>query len=351
MNKNSKWHKVLLLLTFLFSIISCSNDSKSENNAEVDIPEVYECSVVEYKALHKLLFNKNENKTYTIRITDKNPSELFSIYTGDVLNIILDLSNCTELEEFSNFPSERNIKKIILPNSIKKIHDGVLNDYNAQWLEAVEINNGYYKSHDGIVFTADKKTLIAYPPSRYATSYEIPITVERILTKAFYYTNLVTIKFTKAILIEKNTFNGDYLKYGIFNGTVDECQAFLDQIEDNKIKLLDYTLSDGSSYKFSGNLKVDVQISINILLNSIVDSLCLYYYDSELNKNILISEFTIAEFLDSSKPLLVSTQLFTGSYKFIITTKTDNEENQIYQTQLEVTASTRNIVLQNHSER
>ena len=111
MNKNSKWHKVLLLLTFLFSIISCSNDSKSENNAEVDIPEVYECSVAEYKALHKLLFNKNENKTYTIRITDKNPSEFFSIYTGDVLNIILDLSNCTELEEFSNFPSERNIKK------------------------------------------------------------------------------------------------------------------------------------------------------------------------------------------------------------------------------------------------
>lgn len=348
MNLNYKFYKLILLIIFLLSFFSCSNNSNSEQDSIKETTEVYECSVSEYIALHKLLFNKNENKTYIIRITDKNPIDLFSIYSGDVLNIILDLSYCTELEELSVFPKERYIKKLILPNTIKNIQYGVLNDYDSQWLESIEIDNTYYKSYDGIVFTADKKTIISYPASRFATSYEIPESVENIALKAFYYTNIVTIKFPKTVNIEQKSFNSEYLKYGIFNGTADECYAFLDKVEDNTIKLLDYTLADGSSYKFTGTIKTDVEIYImhnNQYLNNI-DSLCLYYYDSELDKNILI-----AEFIDLSKRLSVNTKLETGNYKFIITAKTDNTETQIYQTQIEVTPNTTNIVFGNDSSR
>ena len=345
---NNKFDKLILLIVFVLSFFACSNNSNSEQETGEETTEVYECSVSEYKALHKLLFNKNENKIYTIRITDKNPIDLFSIYNGDILNIILDLSCCTELKELSKFPKERYIKKIILPNTIKNIQYGVLNEYDAQWLEAIEIDNEYYKSYDGIVFTADKKTIISYPASRFATYYEIPESVEKIALKAFYNTNIVTIKFSKAVIIEQKSFNGDYLKYGIFNGTADECYVFLDKLEDNTIKQLDYTLADGSSYKFTGTIKTDVEIYIlhnNQYLNNI-DSLCLYYYDSELDKNILIAEFT-----DFSERLLVNTKLETGNYKFIITTKKDNTETQIYQTQLEITPNTTNIVFGNDSSR
>ena len=326
MNQKYKFYKLIFLPVLLLCLFSCSNGSTNTDT------EVYECSVADYAALHNLFSSKNENKTYTIRITDEDPTDLFSIYTENVLNIILDLSNCTKLKELTCFLNDRSIKKLILPNTIKTIQEGVLNDYNAQRLESVEINNKYYTSQDGIVFTADKKSLIAYPASRFATVYEIPKSVEKIASKAFYYTNLVTIKFTRAVTIEQSAFRGDYLKYGFFNGTADECYTFLDKIGDSTIQLLDYTLSDGTLYKFTGKIKVDVEIHILYVPVPGIVSICLYYYDPELEKNILIKEFSIdSEF---------RTQLVAGNYQFILTTKKDGTETKIYQTKLEVTPYT-----------
>ena len=339
MNLNYKLYKLIFLTVLLFCLFSCSNNPTNTDT------EVYECSVADYAALHNLLSNKNENKTYTIRITDKDPTDLFSIYTENVLNIILDLSNCTKMTELTSFPNDRSIKKIILPNTIKTIQEGVLNDYNAQRLESVEINNNYYQSQDGIVFTADKKSIIAYPASRFATIYEIPKSVEKIATKAFYYTNLVTIKFTRAVTIEQSAFRGDYLKYGFFNGTADECYAFLDKIEDSTIQLLDYTLSDGTLYKFTGKIKIDVMIHMDIRIHGYhasitgIDSICLYYYDPELDKNILIKEFSIDSAINS-RSMEFRTQLIIGNNQFIVTTKKDDTETQIYQTKREITPDT-----------
>ncbi len=52
-------------------------------------------------------------------------------------------------------------------------------------LESIECDSDYFKSIDGVLFTADYKTLVRYPPKKIDANYVIPDSVVNIGSYAF----------------------------------------------------------------------------------------------------------------------------------------------------------------------
>ena len=52
-------------------------------------------------------------------------------------------------------------------------------------LESIECDSDYFKTIDGVLFTADYKTLVRYPPKKNGTDYVIPDSVINIGRCAF----------------------------------------------------------------------------------------------------------------------------------------------------------------------
>lgn len=79
------------------------------------------------------------------------------------------------------FENLKNLEVLSLPPTLKKMDWSF---WNCRKLRKIEVLSEYYKSIDGVLYTADEKTLIAYP-NCWGKSYSIPIGVENIANKAF----------------------------------------------------------------------------------------------------------------------------------------------------------------------
>lgn len=111
----------------------------------------------------------------------------------------------TKIENFSLNNAE-SVKKITIGKNVREIGDWAMT--NNQHLEAFEVSpeNAYFTAVDGVLFTADGKTLVYYPPARNiafdrygtalnTTEYAIPDGVETIRSKAFYKCYYVDITY------------------------------------------------------------------------------------------------------------------------------------------------------------
>lgn len=83
------------------------------------------------------------------------------------------------------FEYARVLETVELPASIKSIGKGAF--YGAPNLKAINVSsaNSAYKSVDGVLYTADMKTLIAYPAAKAETEFTVPSTVTEISEGAF----------------------------------------------------------------------------------------------------------------------------------------------------------------------
>lgn len=63
-------------------------------------------------------------------------------------------------------------------------------DYSSVGAWAVEEGNPSYKAVDGVLFSADGKTLLAYPADRADTHYDVPAGTEEIGDRAFYASDM-----------------------------------------------------------------------------------------------------------------------------------------------------------------
>ncbi|WP_036919735.1 leucine-rich repeat domain-containing protein [Prevotella sp. F0091] len=111
--------------------------------------------------------------------------------TPSLTDINLNEVTKVEVSAIANLP---NLKKITLPKNLRK--DGLVKGAfeNCPKLEAYDVapGNPDFSAEDGVLFSADKKTLYFYPIGKQDRSYTIPNTVEEIADKAFQGAKWIT---------------------------------------------------------------------------------------------------------------------------------------------------------------
>lgn len=95
-------------------------------------------------------------------------------------------------------------KRITLPKSINEITDTTFEHHES--LKWIECDNEHYKSIDGVLFTADCKTLVYYPRGREDSQYIIPDTVTKIENRAF-----ASNSYLRKIIVPKGKME-DFIK-------------------------------------------------------------------------------------------------------------------------------------------
>lgn len=110
-------------------------------------------------------------------------------------------------DAFSSFVSPwtaDSCKRITLPKSINEITDTTFEHHES--LKWIECDNEHYKSIDGVLFTADCKTLVYYPQGREDSQYIIPDTVTKIENRAFVFNG-----YLRKIIVPKGRME-DFIK-------------------------------------------------------------------------------------------------------------------------------------------
>ena len=104
----------------------------------------------------------------------------------------------------------------------------------------VEAGNPYLKSVDGVLYTADGKTLLMYPPSKEGTNFTIPEGTETLGTSAFGW--------------------NQYLETLTLASTLVNLPAKESQIINNAIKIKAIYVADGNPrYASSNGFLVDLE--------------------------------------------------------------------------------------------
>ena len=92
------------------------------------------------------------------------------------------------------------IHSLYLPASIESIEDGALGDMKKCVKYVVDNDNKNFCSIDGVIYTSDRKQLVAYPAGKESDSYRIPDGVERVCAGAFMGAeNLKKVYFPKSL--------------------------------------------------------------------------------------------------------------------------------------------------------
>ncbi len=107
--------------------------------------------------------------------------------------------NQVEKINSNSFSNRFKLGAVVLPETLKEINSNAF--YNCSSLSAYRIeNNKNYISIDGVLFTSDKKTLVAYPASKLDVEYSIPEGTEAISDYAFMNAyNLTNITFPSTL--------------------------------------------------------------------------------------------------------------------------------------------------------
>lgn len=118
------------------------------------------------------------------------------------------------------FQNCTSLVSITIPSTATGIQSGAFKDCTA--LEQIEVANGNqsYKSEDGILFSADGKTLISYPIGKTDASYTIPEGVEIVADYAFYHENGYSAALKTIDICTGVEVIGDYAFYGLYLNAV-----------------------------------------------------------------------------------------------------------------------------------
>ena len=80
---------------------------------------------------------------------------------------------------------EGTIESVTIPSDVKTLREGAF--YNCTLLKAIDVESGHskFKAVDGVLYSKDGKTLIAYPPGKKETEFTLPESVTTINGMAF----------------------------------------------------------------------------------------------------------------------------------------------------------------------
>ena len=221
---------------------------------------------------------------------------------------------------FTNGLWSQNIKSIYIPKTITEIDIGAF--IRTTSLEEINVapDNPNYKSIDGVLYTKDGKTLIAYPIGKKDTSFIVPDGVEEIADYAFAYGTSETMPSSSLLNSEPNNVNlkhvdfpdslkkiGNEAFYGVFLKNI--------TIPKNVISIGDYAFNEINPY--SGYFKI---LSKNITFGEkIVNTKSpIYGYDIDTYKDYFkFTYYNLIDENDSQKPItidMISGLLETAPY-------------------------------------
>jgi len=92
----------------------------------------------------------------------------------------------------SAFSDCRALTSVVVPDGLQTIGEGAFTECDSLDSFTVSSGNSQFQAVDGVLFTADGKTLVAFPPGKKATEYQIPDGVEKIDEYAFWGCNSLT---------------------------------------------------------------------------------------------------------------------------------------------------------------
>ena len=147
--------------------------------------------------------------------------ELKSVYTGDNITNIGKLAflECYSLADFQIAPSIKSVSATAFARTS---------------IESFKVSeeNTSLKAVDGVLFTKDGKTLVAYPPCKGGSAYTVPVGTEKINEHAIAYTNeLKTVTVPQSVsAIGENAIG--FIK-AFSSDTYDRVDEFIILGEDN----------------------------------------------------------------------------------------------------------------------
>lgn len=154
--------------------------------------EAIECDNVYYQAIDGVLFDRKEKRC--LCYPKGKMGRKYTIPNGILIIGEAAFGNCCDLEEIilpesirvlenKVFQDCSKLKSIKLPNQISSIASSA---FNGCWdLKGIECDSPLFKSIDGVLFTADFKTLVCYPQGKGCDNYVVPDSVTNIAENAF----------------------------------------------------------------------------------------------------------------------------------------------------------------------
>ena len=136
-------------------------------------------------------------------LLSKDETILYAVRADDNYNLALT-NKVTTLADYAI--SGLNISSVDL-KSVTNIGEGLL--YQCPLLKEIKCENEAFSAVDGVLYTADSKTLVRYPCAKDAESFTIPSTVTTISKWAFEgacHLNSITFETTASPVVEEMAF-------------------------------------------------------------------------------------------------------------------------------------------------
>ena len=149
-----------------------------------------------YKSVDGVLYSKDMKTLLAYPAGKTNAS--YTIPDGVTLINSYAFYDCTSLKE------------VTIPNSVTEIEVDAFSGCTSLTAINVDENNTKYKSVDGVLYSKDMKTLLAYPAGKTNTSYTIPDSVSEIRGDVFEYcTSLTKVTIPDSVTkIDRRAFSG-----------------------------------------------------------------------------------------------------------------------------------------------
>ena len=156
-----------------------------------------------------------------IGITYKDIGDAYAVtsFSGDIKNLVIpETYNGKPVKEISSnaFISERGreLVSVTLPAGVSIIGEGAFRE--CSHLEEILINgkSDYFLSEQGVLYSVNKRTLVAYPPAKTDAVYYIAAETTAISSYAFYDASLGGIVLGSGInSIGRNAFDSEHIDY------------------------------------------------------------------------------------------------------------------------------------------
>lgn len=179
------------------------------STARITFPYTLTANVTFYAKWEKEQTAYTQTTLDDFEYTEENGVVTLTSYKGTAAAIRLpDEANAVGASAILNADGESPVTAVLVPASVTGV-DGT-SFYGAALLESVEVEEGNsaLSSKDGVLFSADGKTLISVPYAYPAESYAVPAGTETIGSYAFAVTPLKAVTLPASV-----TAVGDYAFY------------------------------------------------------------------------------------------------------------------------------------------